>query len=381
MYIGMDYSNEVDNQIIAGYKDQSGSDAFGRTIVSSLKAERKAMFGGQILRTLGIAALAAVTIYLFLKQKINAVIAAVLLLVVSTLDITISSYKYFNNDNDQYAERRDSEKLFVSADDYTSQNFAPDAIDQEILKDKSYHYRVFNMAGTSNGSPFSESRTSYFHKSVGGYHPAKLRIYQDIIEKYLSGMPNPGVLNMLNTKYIIVPDPQTGQPGLIPNPDAFGACWLVSNVKVVEDRVASLKVLGVTNLKDTAIVEKDAAKNLAQPQRDSLSSISLTKFDNDKMEYQANCNGPQFAVFSEVYYPVGWNAYVDGKKAEYLNVNYILRGISLPAGKHKVEFVFEPESVKKGRSVMFIASILIVIVLFGGLFMAWKTNKDKTTAV
>lgn len=381
LYIGMDYSSDVDKQIIAGYKEQSGSDTFGRTIVSALKAERKAMFGGQILRALGIAALAAVVIYLFLKEKINAVIAAVSLLVISTLDITVSSHKYFNNNNDQYAERNESEKLFVSADDYTSQNFAPDAIDQEILKDKSAHYRVFNMAGTSNGSPFSESRTSYFHKSIGGYHPAKLRIYQDIIEKYLSAAPNPGVLNMLNTKYVIVPDQQSGQPILIPNTDAYGACWLVNNVKVVEDRVASLKALGVTNLRDTAIVEKDAAKNLVQPQRDSLSSISLVKFDNDKMEYEANCNGPQFAVFSEVYYPVGWNAYIDGKKAEYLNVNYILRGISLPAGKHKVEFIFEPASVKQGRSIMFLASILIVAVLFGGLFMAWKTSKDKTATV
>jgi Bacterial membrane protein YfhO len=361
LYVGMDYGTEVDK----------------RSIVSALKAERQSMFGGQILRAFGFTVLAAAALYLYAKSKISALVAAIILLVVSTLDITMSSYKYFNNNNDQYSERKDNEKLFVSADDYTSTNFSASPIDNQIKQDKSLHYRVFNIAGTSNGGTFSESRTSYFHKSVGGYHPAKLRIYQDIIEKYLSGQPNPQVINMLNTKYIIVADQQTGQPALITNPDAYGACWLVSNVKVVEDRVASLKAIGVTNLKDTAIIEKTAAQNLVQPQRDSLSTISLTKFDNDKMEYEANCSRPQFAVFSEIYYPKGWNAYIDGKKVAYVNTNYVLRGLSIPAGKHKVEFIFEPASVTSGRNIMFIASILIVISLIGGLFMAWKTAKTK----
>jgi Bacterial membrane protein YfhO len=377
MYIGMNYGSDVDKQIIAGYTDKSGSDEMGRAIVSALKAERQSMFGGQILRALGLAILAAAALYLFAKNKISALIAAISLLVISTLDITIVSHKYFNNDNDQYADRKDSEKLFVSPDDYASTNFTASAIDNQIKQDKSIHYRVLNMAGTKDGGTFSESRTSYFHKSVGGYHPAKLRIYQDIIEKYLSGAPNQQVINMLNTKYVIVPDQQTGQPGLITNPDGYGACWLVSNVKVVDDRVASIKTIGVTNLKDTAIIEKASATGLVQPQRDSLSSIKLTTFDNDKMTYEANCNGPQFAVFSEVYYPKGWNVYIDGKKTGYVNADYVLRGLSIPTGKHKIEFVFEPESVKQGRNIMFVASILIVLALIGGLFMAWKTANKK----
>lgn len=101
----------------------------------------------------------------------------------------------------------------------------------------------------------------------------------------------------------------------------------------------------------------------------------MTKYDNDAVEYEVNGSGPQFAVFSEIYYPKGWNAYVDGKKTDYLNVNYLLRGISVPAGKHSIKFVFEPASVEKGRSIMFIASILIALILVGGLFMAWKESR------
>ncbi len=183
---------------------------------------------------------------------------------------------------------------------------------------------------------------------------------------------------MLNAKYIVMQDPQSGKPGLITNPDVFGTCWLVKNVKLVDNRVAAIIGIGNTNLKDTAIVEKIFSKNVVQPQWDSASSIKMIKFDNDVMEYEANCNGPQFAVFSEIYYPVGWNAYIDGIKTDYTNANYILRGLSIPSGKHSIKFLFEPTSVKQGTSIMFISSILILLVFFGGLFMAWRESNRKT---
>jgi len=280
-------------------------------------------------------------------------------LAVSSLDLLIVGNEYLNGDN------------YVSKDEMTGSNFTPSPIDQLILKDKDPNFRVFNMAGDT----YAESRTSYFHKSIGGYHPAKLRIYQDVIEKYLAARPSPVVLSMLNAKYIIVQNPQSGQPELIPNTEAFGPCWLVKNVKLAENRVEAIQLLGNTNLKDTAIVERSDSNKVVQPQWDSASTIRMTKFDNDVIEYEANCNGPQFAVFSEVYYPVGWNAYIDGKKAGYCNTNYILRGLSVPAGKHSIKFVFEPASVKKGKTIMFIASIFIALLFLGGLFMAWKESK------
>ncbi len=370
VYIGQQYSLETEKEYM--------NDEQGRQFLSVIKGERKAVFGGQILRALGLALLGAGVIYAYVKNWLKPMVAGIILFVISSLDITMTSYNYFNNDNDQYADRPDAAKLFISKDEFTNSNFSTTEIDQQILKDNSPHYRVFNTMGTSSGSPFAESRTSYYHRSVGGYHPAKLRIYQDIIEMYLmSGRPAPGVLNMLNTKYVIQGDPQKRQPMLGTNPYAYGPCWLVSNVQVVENNVAAIKAIGVANLRDTAIIEKDAANGLVQPQRDSAAYIRLTKFDNDHMEYEADGKGPQFAVFSEIYYPKGWNAYIDGKLAPYVKTNYVLRGLSIPAGKHKVEFIFEPASVKQGRNIMFISSILVVLALVGGLFMAWKTSKAK----
>lgn len=361
MYIGMSYSSPIDQQILTNKWDNSGSDEIGRLIVSGLKADRKDMFGGQLLRALAFAILLIGILYAYLKNYIKPFVVACALLVISSVELLAVSKEYLPEEN------------YVPADDYSNINFAPTPIDQQLLKDKDPNFRVFNMTG----DVFNESRTSYYFKSIGGYHPAKLRIYQDVIEKYLSSRPTPAVLNMLNAKYIVVPDQQTGQASIINNPDAFGACWLVKNVKLVDDRVASIIAIGNTNLKDTAIVEKTFSKDVIQPQWDSTSTIRMTKFDNDAIEYEANCNGPQFAVFSEIYYPAGWNAYIDGKQVAYCNTNYILRGLSLPAGKHTVKFSFEPPSVKKGTSIMFISSILILLIFIGGLFMAWRENNKK----
>ncbi|MBL7763910.1 MAG: YfhO family protein [Chitinophagaceae bacterium] len=364
LYLAIDYSSSIDSQIIARYTDKNGSDEMGRLIVSGLKEDRRAMFGSQLLRALLFSVLTLAALFLVSKKQLSSLIAIIGLIIMSTLEITIVSKPYLADEH------------YVSPDEYSSKNFEATQIDQEIAKDKDPDFRVFNLAADT----YNESRTSYFHKSVGGYHPAKLRIYQDIIEKYLSQRPNMEVLNMLNTKYIIMQNQQSGQPALAPNPNAYGPCWLVNHVKVVNDRVESIQALGNTNLRDTAIVEKTFAQDIVQPQRDSASSIRLTKFDNDKIEYEANCNGPQFAVFSEIYYPKGWNAYLDGKKVDYVNANYILRGLSIPAGKHKIEFVFEPESVKSGNNIMFIASILILLSVIGGFFMQWYTTKNKAKA-
>nr|HQU57529.1 YfhO family protein [Chitinophagaceae bacterium] len=183
----------------------------------------------------------------------------------------------------------------------------------------------------------------------------------------------------LNAKYILIPSQQNGQLQVMPNPDAYGPCWLVKNIKFVKDRVEAIQSIGKVNLKDTAILVSTGANNPAQPQWDSTASIRLTHFDNDTLFYEVNAKSPQYAVFSEIYYPAGWNAYLDNQKTNYFNTDYILRGMSVPAGKHTIKFVFEPASYKSGTRIMFISSILILIVFAGGLFMAWRQYAKEQT--
>jgi hypothetical protein len=360
MYMMMDYSASIDQRILAGYTDpKTGSNEIARTIIAGMKADRKSMFGGQLLRTVAFAAIVIGLMYLYLKNIIKPIIVLISLALISVIDLLVIDNEYLNAEN------------FVSPDELSSQNFTPGIIDQQILQDKDPDFRVFN----SSGDWTQESRTSYFHKSIGGYHPAKLRIYQDIIEKYLSA-GNQNVLNMLNTKYIIFANRQTNQPQLQPNPYAYGHCWLVKNVRIVNGPVEEIQAIGNTNLRDTAIVQKIFSNVVMQPQWDSSATIRLTKFDNDSMDYSFSSSRPQFAVFSEIYYPYGWNAYVDGKKAEYCKTDYVLRGMSLPPGQHAVRFIFEPSSYKTGVKISYIASFLILILFLGGLFMEWRSSRE-----
>ena len=359
MYVMMDYSTAIDQRILVGYTDpKTGNNEIARAIVSGMKADRKSMFGGQLLRTLAFAALIIGLLYLYLRNAIRPLVVLVALTVISAIDLLVIDGQYLNSEH------------FVSPDELTAQNFTPTTIDQQILADRDPDFRVFNSAGDWT----QESRTSYFHKSIGGYHPAKLRIYQDIIEKYLA-TGNQEVLNMLNTKYIIYTNPQTNQQQLQPNPYAFGPCWLVKNVKLVNGPVEEIQAVGNTNLGDTAIVQNTFNAAVMQPQWDSSATIKLSRFDNDTMDYSFNSTTPQFAVFSEVYYPFGWNAYVDGKKVEYCKTNYVLRGLSLPAGQHSVRFIFEPSSYKKALNLAYAASFLILILILGGLFMEWWSRR------
>lgn len=363
MYLMMDYSSPIDKYIISAYTDKNGSDEMGRLIISGLKADRKAMFGGQLLRTFGFALLVLGILYLYLRNIIKPLVVIISLGIITVIDLLVIDKEYLNDEN------------FVSAEELNSQ-ITPTPIDQQILQDKDPDFRVFN----SSPNWTTESHTSYFHKSIGGYHPAKLRIYQDIIDKYLSQGGNQNILNMLNVKYIIVHDPQTNQEQLVPNPHAYGPCWLVKNVRIVEGPAEEIQAIGTTNLKDTAIVQKSFSPLITAPQWDSTSFIKLTKFDNDTLDYSFNSNKPQFAVFSEVYYPFGWNAYIDGKKTSYCRTDYILRGLSLPAGQHSVRFIFEPSTYKNGVKISYAASFLIIILLLGGFFMEWRNSK-KTASV
>lgn len=365
MYLAMDYNAPIDQQLLENNWDNSGTDVVGRAIVSGLKADRSSMFGGQVLRTIGFIVLVLGACWLYIKQLLKPVAIVAILGIVTMIDLFVIDGRYLNDENS-----------YVPADELQSTNFTPTAIDNQIRQDKDPNFRVYNL----RGDRWFEAQTSYFHKSIGGYHPAKLRLYQDIIERYLSQNTNPEILNMLNAKYVIAQNPQNGQQMLMPNPEANGHCWLVKNVKFVSNDVEELQTIGHTKLKDTAVVQQQYASQITLPQWDSTSSVKLTKFSNDEIEYAASCNGPQFAVFSEIYYPYGWNAYVDGEKKEIIKTDYLLRGLSLPAGQHTIRFVFEPESYKKGTTISYIGSWVILLLIALGLFMHFRQVRKKTSA-
>jgi hypothetical protein len=287
-------------------------------------------------------------------------VVAISLLVIGSGELLIISKNYLPDEK------------YVTPDDLQSQHFNPTPNEQQILQDKDPNFRVFN----STVNPVFDARTSSFFKSITGYHPGRLRIYQDVLDQYLSGPNfNPAVLNMLNVKYTIESNPANSAEMVRPNTEAYGSCWLAKSIKTVNGPVEEFLALRSSNLKDTVVADKSFGINAITA--DPTATIKMLNFDNDKIEYESNAGSPQFAVFSEVYYPKGWDAYIDGKLTAYCRVNYILRGLPVSAGKHNIRFVFEPASFKKGNSIMFIASILIAIILIGGLFMAWKESKKK----
>ena len=361
MYLMMSYTSPIDNEISSSVSQMAKSDEIGRAVISGMKADRRAMFGGQLLRTLGFAALIIGGLYLYLRNVVKPLVAIIGLIAITTIDLLVIDKEYLNEDH------------FAPADEITAQSFTPTTVEKQILEDRDPDFRVFN----ANVNPVYDTRSPYFFKPITGYNPARLSIYQNLIDKYIAASPNQNVLNMLNAKYIIYSNSQTNQQQMQPNPNAYGHCWLVKHVKIVDGPVEEIQSIGNMDLRDTAVVQKSFSNAVTQPQWDSAASIKLSKFDNDTMDYSFNGSKPQFAVFSEVYYPFGWNAYLDGKKVEYCKADYVLRGLSLPPGQHAVRFIFEPSSYKRGVKIAYIASFLILILFLGGLFMQWRSRRSQ----
>jgi len=238
------------------------------------------------------------------------------------------------------------------------------------------HYRVFDLG---NRNPFNENRAGYFHKSVGGYHAAKLGRYENVKVRWLEGQINMNVLNAFNTRWFIVN--QEGQ-GLLPqlNTEAYGNAWLVNEVLMVPDAKAEIDTLGGTNLRQTAIVDVRFADFVAGKTFafDSSASIALSSYHPDLMTYSFSASTEQLAVFSEVYYDKGWNAYLNGEPVPHFRVNYLFRGMVMPAGTHTLEFKFEPATYYAGEKISLAASIVLLLVSLGAI--AFNFKKPKTAA-
>ncbi len=314
--------------------------------MAGLHDDRKGIFQADLLRSVLFVVLAAALCWFYFKGKIKPVVLLSGLLVISSFDLLAEGNKYLSEDS--YTEPETIEAAFTMSD-----------ADKHIQADPEKNFRVLDM---SSGDPFQDAHTSYFHNSIGGYHPAKLALYNDIIEHQLT-KGNQRVYDMLNTKYIIR-KAQNGQEEAMLNAGAYGSCWLVSGIEFVNNADQEMAALDSTNVRDTAIVENIFKDRIPfMPVKDSSASIHLIENLNDKISYGFKSKTNQFAVFSEVYYDKGWNAFIDGKSAPYCKVNYILRGMAVPAGDHTIEFRFEPQSYIMGNKLSIWASIITYLLL------------------
>ena len=250
--------------------------------------------------------------------------------------------------------------------------FQKTAADIEILKDNSLDYRVFNP----EGNPFNETFTSYYHKSIGGYHGAKLKRYQEIIDRYLGNQQNFNikVLDMLNTKYVI--RKTENGPIALKNPEALGNAWFVKQTKIVDNADQEILALKDFNPSETVVIDKrfNNMLNGFVPQYDSTASIKLTEYKPNKLTYISSAPKPQLAVFSEIYYQPGWNAYINGKLTDHFRADYILRSMIIPAGNNTIVFEFKPKSYFIGQKISLASSVLLVIFLIIALINNIKSK-------
>ena len=306
------------------------------------------------LRTLAVIALIFGTLWAILSNKLKSLSLGITIITIVIIgDMWMVGKRFLNNDD--FTKAKTFEK-----------SIKPTAADLQVLNDKEVNYRVFNAAVNS----FNELTPSYFHQSIGGYSSVKLSRYQDLIEHHLS-KGNMNVFNMLNAKYFI-----TGQPGqevAQQNPDANGSVWFVNDISWAKNADEEMALMNDFNSKNTVVIDEreKAYTNGVTPSNSPQNTISLTSFHPDNMVYNSNSSTENFAVFSEIWYKgnVDWKAYIDGKETEFIRVNYLLRGMKIPTGQHKITFKFHPTSHYVGTKISLVASILIVLMILGLIVM------------
>lgn len=324
---------------------------YGEQLASTLVLDRAAIFQSDAIRSLIFILLSFISIWLYLSNKIKPMPLYLILGTLILVDMWGVNNRYLNEEN--FKEKR---KVI--------QPFTPTYADQQIFLDKDPNFRVFNTTVNT----FNDASTSYFHKSIGGYHGAKLRRYQELIDSYIS-KGNMNVLNMLNTKYFIVKSEQG--PRAQQNRNALGNAWFVSEIIKAENSDKEIELLGQIDLSNQAVVDI----RYITPEiltYDSTSKIQQTFYKANHISYESNTTSIQFAVFSEIFYDKGWNAYIDGKLTSHVRANYVLRGLEIPSGKHKIDFKFEPSTYLIGEKVSLASSGLLILLL---LFVGYKEYK------
>jgi len=349
-----------------GMHDDTMLKQYGPQFIEALISDRKSLYSADLLRSAFLALLAAGTLWLVVKNKIAQNTAVIVIGLVMVSDLFFVDKKYVNSEN------------FVNASQVDIP-FQPSPANQQILEDKS-DFRVYDIQGRLQG------KTSYFHRAVGGYSAVRPRRFEQIFEyqidkalpaiiqstdeKTLSFTKNNQVLDLLNIKYVIMPV-EGGEVPLI-NPFANGSAWFVSNVKKVASADEEMKALDKIDSKNTAVVNSKDFPDLkigSSFAKDSTATIVLKEQTSNHLKYESNNANAGLAVFSEMYYKNGWNAFIDGKKADHFRADYVLRGLEIPAGKHTIEFKFEPEVVKIGGTIALASSIGMLFLIAGGLYV------------
>lgn len=340
-----DFSAPIDGELT--------KQGFTPQLLGALRADRADLLRNDVWRGLLFVGAALGVLYFCLRGRLSTMLAGSLMALLVLVDMWGVDKRYLGTDKFQSAS--------IAA------SFQPTAADQQILRDTDLSYRVLNLQ-----NPFNEAQTSYFHKSIGGYHGAKLRRYQDLVERQIS-TNNQQVINMLNTRYLITSDAK--QP-VQRNPGALGNAWFVSEVKIVKSPDEEMAALSALSPATVAVVDASKFPQQKPATYDIAgSTIALTNYSPDELKYRYTATHDGLVVFSEIYYADGWQAFIDGKPAPHLRADYVLRALPVPAGSHTVDFKFEPKSYRVGNGVSLASSIALLLVLVGvGVYVARRKH-------
>lgn len=385
--LGITFLLIIFGKSILGFYTASEKTYLPPYLLDFLVDERFKMFRIDAIKAIVYVGIAAAVLFLSLKKKIGQNIAIIILGLVSLFDLWSVNKRYLNNDNfidktftENPFQTENSELLMQKVGDNKNlQSLLANANINKTLetiaeKDKT-HYRIYNQVlGT-----FSETNTSYFKASIGGYHAVKLRRYDDLINEYFGKMDSvkvPRILNMLNTKYMIFGDAE--KPEAVTNPQSNGNAWFVSDLKFVKTPNEEIKQIGEVDTKKIAIISQDDQKYFEGKQiaADSTAFLNLTKYQPNELEFKSQSKTPQLAVLSEIYYPKGWKMFIDNKEVPYIKADYLLRAVHVPAGNHTLKMIFAPEVIAKGKLISMICFGLFLLLSLGGILWLWKTAKE-----
>jgi len=359
------FKNSQHQNLIAGLTQAlQGDSGYANSIANALIQDRIALFRADALRSLIFIIIAFGIVWAFLKERISLTITSVAFLALILIDLWGVDKRYLNDSKFQDKEE-------------AAQEIQPREIDRLILRDTDPDFRVLDLS--RGGDPFSDAEPSFFYKSIGGYHAAKLKRYDELIQNQFTKTTNQDVLDMLNTKYIITADPKTHEPGMQANNTAAGHAWFVKSVKFVDNADQEMQAISSFDPKGEAIVDKQYkplidGKNLAI---DPNATITLTSYEPEHLVYQTGSTTNQVAVFSEIYYKEGWKMLIDGQEQPYFRADYLLRAAFIPVGNHKIDFIFHPASYYVGEDISLAGSILLIAALAGAAYVENKKRKPE----